>query len=59
MLVERKKEKERQKGVQKIKKRREAVSEGGSNPKGGVRRGKEQLESHTPLPLSLFSSKKR
>lgn len=33
------------------------MSKGGSNPKGGVKRGKEQLESHTSP--SLFSSKKR
>lgn len=35
------------------------MSKGGSNPKGGVKRGKEQLESHTSPSLSLFSSKKK
>lgn len=42
---------EAEKGVQKFLKK-EAVSKEGSNPKGGVRRGKEQLESHTSPSLS-------
>lgn len=38
--------------------RREAASKGGSNPKGGVKRGKEQLESTLrPLSLSLLLEK--
>lgn len=37
------------------------MSKGGSNPKGGVKRGKEQLESHTSpsLPLSPLLGKKK
>lgn len=33
-----------------------AARKGGSDPKGGVRKGKEQLESHSSLPLSLTPS---
>lgn len=58
----------RDEAVKGAQEKKEAVSKEGSNPKGGVRRGKEQLESHTSpslslslphsLPLSLSSSEK-
>lgn len=50
-----KKKKKKKRGYTKFFKKKEGGRQrkGGSNPKGGVKRGKEQLESHTsPRPLS-------